>query len=199
MLDGWGRPGRVLAARAHLRVVQVDAWRSPGASLADEWIAVEPGGEGALALALSRLVAQGTPGRLTPEALDALAPFTPERVAARTGVEAARIVALARSLADRAPTVALGGGDPGGGPLGRDAERAIAILNVALGSVGAPGGFVPRRALPGGPEPDGAPARASRGRSRRLGRARSSRRRRRRPRAYRGPPSHARSRRGLSS
>ena len=54
VLEGWGRPGRMLAVRGRLRVVQVDAWRSPSAALADEWVAIAPGGEGPLALALAQ-------------------------------------------------------------------------------------------------------------------------------------------------
>lgn len=148
---GWGRPGRVLAARRGLRVVQVDAWRSPAAALADEWMAIEPGSEGPLALGLARAVAESSSGRLRAETLEALGPFTPDRVAARTGLDPARLSALARALVADGPAVAVGGGDAGGGPLGRDVERAIGLLNVALGSVGAPGGFVARRPLPGAP------------------------------------------------
>ncbi len=35
VLEGWGRPGRMLAVRPRLHVVQIDAWRSPSAVLAD--------------------------------------------------------------------------------------------------------------------------------------------------------------------
>jgi anaerobic selenocysteine-containing dehydrogenase len=45
--------------------------------------------------------------------------------------------------------VAIGGGDPGAGPLPRDAERAIALLDLVLGSVGREGGIVARRPVPG--------------------------------------------------
>jgi anaerobic selenocysteine-containing dehydrogenase len=148
-LDGWGRPGRVRAARRGLRVVQVDAWRSPSAELADQWVPIEPGSEGALALGLARVIGSASPGRLAEETLGRLEPFTPELVGRRTGLHPDRVAALARSLAASGPVVAIGGGDAGGGPLGRDVERAIALLNVALGSVGVPGGVVPRRALPG--------------------------------------------------
>jgi hypothetical protein len=78
----------------------------------------------------------------------ALAGFAPQQVAARVGVAADRIEALARALAMQTPTVAIGGGEPGAGPLSADAERAIALLNVVLGSVGREGGLVPRRTLP---------------------------------------------------
>jgi anaerobic selenocysteine-containing dehydrogenase len=146
---GWGRPGRVLAARSRLRVVQVDAWRSPSAALADEWLSVAPGAHGLVAIALAHAVARerglGDPLR------QALAPFAPERVASAAGVDASRMDALARSLVARGPAVAIGGGDPGAGPLGNDVEQAIALLDLALGSVGVPGGFVARRPVPEAP------------------------------------------------
>ena len=148
VLDGWGRPGRMLAARRGMRVVQVDAWRSPSAALADEWVRVRPGAEGTVALALASVLVREEPGRAPEAVREALAPFAPERVAARTGVEGGRIEALARSLATPGPTVAIGGGEAGGGPLGAETERAVALLNLVLGSVGVPGGIVARRPVP---------------------------------------------------
>jgi hypothetical protein len=151
VLEGWGRPARMLAARKGLRVVQVDAWRSPSAALADEWVEVAPGGEGPLALALAHALLRGDPGRAGEPVRSAVAGFSPQQVAARVGVAADRIEALARTLAAQAPAVAVGGGEPGAGPLPADAERAIALLNVVLGSVGREGGLVPRRPLPAAP------------------------------------------------
>jgi len=148
VLEGWGRPGRMLTARAGLRVVQVDAWRSPSAALADEWVEVVPGGEGPLALALANALLRDNPGRVGADVRSALAGFSPVRVAARAGVAVGRIESLALALATQAPVVAIGGGDPGAGPLPVDAERAIALLNVVLGSVGREGGIIPRRPLP---------------------------------------------------
>ena len=158
VLDGWGRPGRVRAARRQLRVVQLDSWRSPTAALADEWLSIAPGAEGPLALALAHVIVKDDESRVPADVRSALAPFSPARVAPRTGVEAARIEALARAAVAGAPTVAIGGGEAGAGPLGADAERAIALLNVTLGSVQREGGFVPRRPLP---EPAVAPASAT--------------------------------------
>jgi anaerobic selenocysteine-containing dehydrogenase len=148
VLEGWGRPGRMLAARGGLRVVQIDTWRSPSAALADEWVEVAPGGEGALALALAHALLRDDPGRAGADVRSTLAGFSPIRVAARAGVAADRIESLALALATQAPVVAIGGGDPGAGPLPVDTERAIALLNVVLGSVGREGGIVPRRPLP---------------------------------------------------
>jgi len=158
VLEGWGRPGRMLAARKGLRVVQVDAWRSPTAALADEWVSISPGGEGPLALALAHVVVRDQAAPFSEEVRRALAGFSPLRAEARTGVEPARIEALARALVRQSPAVAIGGGDPGAGPLPPDAERAIALLDVVLGSVGREGGFVARRPLPeAGTDAVGAP------------------------------------------
>jgi anaerobic selenocysteine-containing dehydrogenase len=148
VLEGWGRPARMLTARRSLRVIQLDAWRSPTAALADEWIPIAPGSEGPLALALAHVVARERALTLPPETSAALAAFPPARVAHRAGLEAGRIEALARTLLHDGPAVAIGGGEPGAGPLPADAEQAIALLDVLLGSVGREGGFVARRALP---------------------------------------------------
>jgi anaerobic selenocysteine-containing dehydrogenase len=148
VLDGWGRPGRMLAARKGLRVVQIDAWRSPSAALADEWIAIRTGEEGPLALALAHVIVSEQKTPAGEDVRRALAGFSPDRAATRTGVAAEKIEALARALVRQSPAVAIGGGDPGAGPLPPDAERAIALLDVVLGNVGREGGFVARRPLP---------------------------------------------------
>ncbi|HEY6555303.1 MAG TPA: hypothetical protein VI669_18240, partial [Vicinamibacteria bacterium] len=160
VLEGWGRPARMLAARDHLRVVQLDAWCSPTAGLADQWLAVRPGCEGALALALAHVVANEALVRPPADEVQRLLSFfSPARVALLTGLEAGVIESLGRSLVAHGPTVAVGGGDPGGGPLRADDERAIALLNVVLGSVGRPGGIVARRPVPEEAAPALAPER----------------------------------------
>ena len=107
VLDGWLSPGRVLANRSHLRLIQVEAAYSRTASLADVWVPVVPGGEDAFAEAVARALQGGG---------------ADERAA-----EAARL------LLQNKPAIALGGG------------AAVAKLNAILGSVGQPGGFLPRR------------------------------------------------------
>ena len=149
VLEGWGRPGRMLAVRPGVRVVQVDAWRSPSAALADEWVPIAPGSEGPLALALAHVVVGDSASRLGEDVRRALSGFSPRDAAARTGLAPERIETLAQALLRQSPAVAIGGGDPGAGPLPGDAERAIALLNVVLGSVGRAGGFLPRRPVPG--------------------------------------------------
>jgi menaquinone reductase, molybdopterin-binding-like subunit len=153
VLDGWGHPGRLRALRKGLRVVQLDSWRSASAALADEWLSITPGAEGPLAMALAHVVVRLDPTRASAPVRAALAGFEPASLAAGLGLPPDRIEALARSLLDARPAIAIGGGDAGSGPLGRDAERAIALLNQVLGSVGVAGGLVPRRVLPETPRP----------------------------------------------
>jgi hypothetical protein len=159
VLEGWGQPGRMAARRQSLRVVSVDSWGSPSASLADEFVPLRPGSEGVLALGLARVLLHqgGDESKLDAATRAKIEPFVPRLVEARTGVEARRVEALARSLLARPPVVAIGGGDAARGPLRRPDEQAIALLNIVLGSVGVPGGIRLRGTVPhveGGPLPE---------------------------------------------
>jgi anaerobic selenocysteine-containing dehydrogenase len=148
VLESWGRPGRVAAARPRLHVVQIDTWRSPSATVADQWIAVRPGAEGPLALGLARvLVAHGLVAPPADDVRRLIEPFDAARVASLAGIETGAIEALGRALLVRGPAVAIGGGDPGGGPLPSDDERAIGLLNVVLGAFER-GAIVTRGAVP---------------------------------------------------
>jgi hypothetical protein len=49
LLDGWGTPANVVAARQNFRLIQAEAIESRTSVLADEWIPLEPGTEGAFA------------------------------------------------------------------------------------------------------------------------------------------------------
>ncbi len=166
--EGWGTPGTVpvLLTRQNagtLRLVQLEARRSPTAEGADLWLPIRPGTEAAVALGLAHLLV--TEGLVAPEVakrardLDAsfrsfVAPFEPGAVERISGIPAATLRSLARALANE-PTLAIGSGAPGGEPLGIEEERAIAILNLLLGNPGPRSGLVARRELPA-PVPDGA-------------------------------------------
>jgi hypothetical protein len=61
VLDGWGTPGNVLAAREHFRLIQVEPEESHTAMLADRWIPIRPGAQAAAALEIAReLPSDGT-------------------------------------------------------------------------------------------------------------------------------------------
>jgi menaquinone reductase, molybdopterin-binding-like subunit len=155
-----GRPGR----RGYF--VQVEPRLSATGAAADEWVPSRPGSEGLLALALMQVIASeglgdaGALGALTGGAgAAALAAYTPEAVAAATGVDADRIRALARAFATTRPSLALGGGVAAAQTNGLFTLQAVYALNYLVGSVGAAGGvrFNPPTPLPNvGSAPAGA-------------------------------------------
>jgi len=89
VLDGWGTPGNVMAARAGFRLIQAEAVESRTASMADLWLRIRPGSEDALA--------EGLAGTMTPAA-----------AAEATGIPEAQIVAVAGELAQNGPVLVLG-------------------------------------------------------------------------------------------
>jgi hypothetical protein len=54
VLDGWGTPSKVLAAREHFRLIQVEKVQSHTGLLADRWIPVQPGNEPVVAQQIAR-------------------------------------------------------------------------------------------------------------------------------------------------
>jgi hypothetical protein len=89
VLDGWGTPGNVMAARAGFRLIQAEAVESRTASMADLWLRIRPGSEDALA--------EGLAGTMTPAA-----------AAEATGIPEAQILAVAGELAQNGPVLVLG-------------------------------------------------------------------------------------------
>ena len=55
LLDGWGTPANVLAARPNFRLIQAEAVESRTAMLADQWIRIAPGTESAFAQSIPSL------------------------------------------------------------------------------------------------------------------------------------------------
>ena len=74
VLDGWGTPATVNAARAGFRLIQVEAVESRTATMADQWLRIHPGSEDALADALtgriSRAAGADATGLMVPEIAD---------------------------------------------------------------------------------------------------------------------------------
>lgn len=171
ILDGWGTPGRLVhlmknqqqfASNKNLKIIQIETWQSRTALRADQWIPIKPGTEATFALGLAHVIIRE---KLFDEAairhlakdfqsgnghsyINLIKQFTPERVAELTGISAPRIVEIAREAAQHGPTLVVGGGDAGGGPLGKEEEIAIAGLNLLFGNVGKTGGILPRHELP---------------------------------------------------
>ncbi len=171
VLDGWGTPGQFKAiteamtrsGNSRLRITQVESAHSRTAQLADEWIPVKPGTEGALALGLSHvLLAEGLCdiGKLRERSEDfdngsgrsfreLTKRFSPANVGAKTGIPAEKIAGIARELAANKPSLIVFGGSHAGGPFSLEEQILFMDLNILLGAVGTKGELVARGELPG--------------------------------------------------
>ena len=141
------------------KFVQVEPRMSQTGASADQWLAVRPGTEGALALGLAHVImkaglraapAAGRAGALVDGWASGLPDFTPEAVARETGVPAARVDRLAREFATYGPAVAVIGGAPLAHTNGLAQALAVNALNALVGSIGVEGGtaFMPQSASP---------------------------------------------------
>jgi anaerobic selenocysteine-containing dehydrogenase/Fe-S-cluster-containing dehydrogenase component len=124
------------------RMVYVGPRLSMTASSSDEWLPARAGSEGLVALALARVVfdrrqAAGLPVGGDPALLAGLlADFTPEKVAAATGVDAAALRRVGEQMAEAKRPVAL---PPGAGLASARAvatNAAVLVLDAVLGAVG---------------------------------------------------------------
>lgn len=168
LLGTWNSPlahsvayGAMRQGRGGVRAkfVQVEPRLSQTGASADEFLAVRPGTEGALALGMAHVImkaglkaadAAGRAGVLVDGWSARLPAFTPEAVAKDTGVSVARIERLSREFAEYGPAVAVIGGASLAHTNGLAQALAVNALNALVGSVGAEGGvsFMPQAAVP---------------------------------------------------
>jgi anaerobic selenocysteine-containing dehydrogenase len=171
LFEGWWSPvqayrafGRGATAElSRRRFVQVDTRFSRTAARADEWVGVQPGTHGVLALGIAYVlikeqafdaafVARHVTG--FEDGVDAagrrregyrslvLKSYRTEEVSAITGVPVERIVTLARAVANGPGAVVVCGADVLHARDGLLNGLAVHSLNVLLGNVGRPGGVV---------------------------------------------------------
>ncbi|MEZ5406419.1 MAG: molybdopterin-dependent oxidoreductase [Acidimicrobiales bacterium] len=109
-IHGWDLIRR--ARKAGARLVVIDPYRSPTARRADTHLAIRPGTDGALALGLAHvIIAQGLVDRDFVDGYttgfdayaEVVAPWTPERTAAETGLAPEAVEDLAAALATTTP------------------------------------------------------------------------------------------------
>ncbi len=129
-------------------MVHVDSRFSMTAANADQWLYAPPGTEGALALAIAKVIideGKADPdavARITAGGLD-LSAYTPEEVARQTGLKAEDIRHVAEAFASHgSKSLAIGGGSAAAQTNGLDSLNAVYALNHLVGSVGQPGGVV---------------------------------------------------------
>ncbi|HJQ82500.1 MAG TPA: molybdopterin-dependent oxidoreductase, partial [Candidatus Binatia bacterium] len=141
------------------KVVTVDPRFTETARLADEHVFIRPGGDAAFLLGLLQALIED--GRIDRAAIAAaatgweaveprLAAFTPERVAATSGIDAATIRRLAREFADAETGVVYTRVGTCNNAHGTVATWANDLVNLVAGRLGAPGGAMfPEPALDG--------------------------------------------------
>lgn len=119
---------------------------SGSAASADKWLPINPGTEGLVALAMAQvmssqgLVDSAAAGRVY--AGINLGDYSPDRVAAETGLTASQIDDLARRFASGKPSVAIAGATAAAQTNGLFNLTAVFALNLLVGSVGVPGGVI---------------------------------------------------------
>ena len=165
-----GRPGR------RGKFVQVESRMSQTGANADEWIACQPGMEGALALGIAHVILSrearaqnaGSPAASRAGSLIAgwsagLPDYTPEAVEKQTGVSAAVIMRLAHEIAQSGSAAAIVGGAPLAQTNGLFNALAVNALESLVDTGRDQGpilGFTPEPPLGNAGDPS-VPARAS--------------------------------------
>jgi molybdopterin-containing oxidoreductase family iron-sulfur binding subunit len=113
--------------------VAVEPRLSPTGANADEWVAVRPGGELAVALGMAHVILREGLGT-GPAGL--VAAWTPEEVERQADVPAATLERLARAFASRRPSLAVAGGVAAQSGQATALAAAVNLLNQIVGNVG---------------------------------------------------------------
>jgi anaerobic selenocysteine-containing dehydrogenase len=163
--------GRLRRGRAghRAKIVHIGTRFSPFSSKVDEWIKVNPGTYGALALGIAYVIINeekynidfiesNTLGFRETMEIDGsrkpgfrdhvLKNYTPEIVSNITGVPASTIVRLGEEFASTRPAVAYGGDGPASYSNAVTELIAIHSLNALVGSIDVPGGIMIQRDPP---------------------------------------------------
>jgi anaerobic selenocysteine-containing dehydrogenase len=181
-LEAWQPLVRHLRAYARLRrgrprqrakIVQIEPRASVTATKADEWIPINPGTEGALALGIAHVIVRDEaydPGFVTEHTFGfenwtdeegqehvgfrtlVLRDYPPDRVATITGVDVETIERIAREFAAAKPAVAAG--DVSGYTNSLYSQWAVHALNALVGAIEAPGGVMRQIDPPLAPWPE---------------------------------------------
>ena len=160
-------PGRLEALLARGgKLVVVDPRRSRTAEAASEHVAVRPGTDAFLLMALVNVLStEGLVdvGVLEPylagldEVLEAAAPFTPEATESLTGVDAATVRRLAGELAAAPSACVYGRIGTTVAEFGTAASWLVDVLNVLTGNLDRPGGAMFTKAAAGSSNTRGTP------------------------------------------
>ena len=163
---GYFRRGR---AGRRGKLVQIEPRFSITASKADQWIPIQPGTDGALALALAHwiikenrydhdFVRNHTSGFEDWKGPDGrsrmgfktlvLAEYSPKQVSSMTGIPEKTIVRIAQEFSTFRPSIAISGRGVGMQTNGTYSQMAIDSLNALAGSIDSRGGLLLQRKPP---------------------------------------------------
>lgn len=178
MLTAADFPGRLRALRKRGgRMVVVDPIRTRTAEFADEHLGIRPGSDALWLAAIAHvLIVEGNPNFgpaaqwIDSDAVESLvsvlSAFTPEAVAAMTGIDAGVTRRISAELL-AAPSAAVYGrmGTTTSGlcidgsvlPMGTVASWLIDVINISIGSLDKPGGVMFALPAAGGPSTEGTP------------------------------------------
>jgi anaerobic selenocysteine-containing dehydrogenase len=155
IIDGWGSPVRMFRANSNwqnnnVKVIQIEPRLSNTAAKSSKWIPINPGTEAALVMGLAHVIIKeylydtnfilnDTQGfedwkRLVMEN------YSPDSVAAITGIDSGTIVVLARSFANASRPLAICGRGDGSSPVSLKDCMAVHSLNALVGNVNKEGG-----------------------------------------------------------
>ena len=116
-------------------VFHVEPRQSLTASNADEWVRNAPGSEGAIALAIVKLMLDG--GLVADKKYgDAVAAVDPKKVAEASGIPFEALDRMAKAFGAAKPGLAIGGGVAVTGANATSTLAAINLLNAVAGNVG---------------------------------------------------------------
>jgi thiosulfate reductase / polysulfide reductase chain A len=149
-LRKWGKIRREKPNRT--KVVVINPRYSVTAAKADEWIPINPGTDGALAMAIAHvIISEGLYNEIFVKGWTAgfdsyknlvLNQYTPRDVSKITGIEPEAIQRIAREFAQTQPALALRGKESINWPEGSFTSYAIFCLNALVGSIDVPGGVI---------------------------------------------------------
>jgi anaerobic selenocysteine-containing dehydrogenase len=164
IIEGWGTPPYLFRAKSAMqqkggKISQVEGRLSKTAAKADQFIPIQPGTEGVLALGLIHVILKEGIYRTDiiqnqsagADSLKKIAgdEFSPEAVSKVTGVEAKAILDLAKAFAGAKKPLAICGRGNGRQEAGNVQEfMAVHFLNALMGSINTAGGVIAV------PEPD---------------------------------------------
>ena len=119
-------------------LVQIEPKMTLTGANADRWIAIRPGTEGQLAVAIASLLVQDSQyaGRIPAGVVKSLKAVNLDDVSAQTDVSVDRIHQLYHLLTKHTSSLVLSGSSAEGVANGSETAQAILLLNVILGNVG---------------------------------------------------------------